>query len=66
MSQGSPIRTVGDLIERLSAFDQNAPIRLQQALASVADFVVGVGIIPEMPGTVGIIYMAPPADDAGS
>ena len=59
MAEVKPIRTVGDLIERLSEFDPNAPIRLQHALSSVADFVVGVGMIPGIPGTVGIMYMPP-------
>lgn len=59
MADVKPIRTVGDLIERLSEFDPYAAIRLQHALSSVADFVVGVGVIPDMPDTVGIMYMPP-------
>ena len=59
MAEVKPIRTVGDLIERLSEFDPNAPIRLPRALSSVADFVVGVGMISGMPDTVGVIYMPP-------
>jgi hypothetical protein len=60
MAEAQPVRTVGDLIERLSNFDPNAPVRLQHALSSGADFVVGVGMIPGMPDTVGIMYMSPP------
>jgi len=60
MPEVVPVRTVGDLIERLQQFDPNAPIRLQQGLSSVADFIVAVGMIPDMPDTVGIVYMPPP------
>jgi hypothetical protein len=43
MTQGVPIQAVGDLIERLSEFDSTAPVRVQQGLSSVADFIIGVG-----------------------
>ena len=61
MAEVKPVRTVGDLIERLSEFDPHAPVRLQHGLSSVADFVVGVGMIPDMPAAAGIVYM-PPAE----
>jgi hypothetical protein len=59
MAQAAPIRTVGELIERLQAVEPDAPIRLQQALS---DFIVGVGIIPNMPGTIGVVYMPSPGE----
>jgi hypothetical protein len=60
MTEVKPVRTVGDLIERLSEFDPHALVRLQHGLSSVADFVIGVGLIPDIPDTVGIVYMPPP------
>ena len=61
MAEAAPIRTVGDLIERLNKFDPDAPVRTQQGLSSEADFIVGVGTIPDMPDTVAIVYMPPRA-----
>ena len=60
MTQGVPIQTVGDLIERLSEFDSTASVRVQQGLSSVADFIIGVGTSPDVPDTVTIVYMPPP------
>lgn len=65
MTGAAPIRTVGDLIDRLSQFDPDAPVRAQGALALVPDFIVGVGPSPDIPDTVAIVYMAPAAEDVG-
>jgi hypothetical protein len=62
---GVGIRTVGDLIERLSSFDAAAPVRVQHGLSSLPDFIIGVGESPDVPGTVAIVYLPPPAPPAG-
>jgi hypothetical protein len=59
MAQGIPVRTVGDLIARLSEFDPATPVRVQHGLATESDFIVGVGLNPDEPGTVAIVYMPP-------
>lgn len=60
-----PIQTVGELIERLSEFDPDAPVRMQHGLDAGPEFIMNVGLIPDMPGTVAIIYMPPRTDDLG-
>ena len=61
MTEDARILTVGDLIQRLSEFDQTAIVRAQGAFSSVPDFIVGVGPSPDEPGTVAIVYVPPPA-----
>jgi hypothetical protein len=61
VTSAKPIATVRDLISRLADFDADAPIRAQHALAGTADFVMGVGEIPDQPGTIAVIYL-PPAE----
>jgi hypothetical protein len=60
-----PIQTVGELIERLGEFDPDAPVRMQHGFAAGPEFIMNVGPIPDMPGTVAIIYMPPRTDDFG-
>jgi hypothetical protein len=43
-----PIQTVGELIERLSEFDPDAPIRIQHGFAAGPEFIMNVG--PMMAG----------------
>lgn len=62
---GVGVRTVGDLIERLSKFDSTAPVRVQHGLRSLPDFIIGVGESPDMPGVVAIVYLPPPSRPAG-
>jgi hypothetical protein len=62
---GVGIRTVGDLIERLSEFDAAAPVRVQHGLSSLPDFIIGVGESPDVPGVVAIVYLPPPSRPAG-
>jgi hypothetical protein len=62
---GVGVRTVGDLIERLSNFDSAAPIRVQHSLSSSPDFIIGVGESPDVPGVVAIVYLPPQAWSAG-
>jgi hypothetical protein len=52
--------TVGDLIDKLREFDSRAPIRVQGALSSEPDFIVGVSMSPNEPGVVAVVYMPPP------
>jgi hypothetical protein len=61
---GVGIRTVGDLIERLSSFDPTSLVRVQHGLSSVPDFIVGVGESPDVPGVVAIMYLPPPSHPA--
>jgi len=61
---GVGVRTVGDLIERLSNFDSTAPVRVQHGLSSLPDFIIGVGESPDVPGVVAIVYL-PPSRSAG-
>jgi hypothetical protein len=61
MTHGGGIQTVGDLIERLGEFDPVTPIRAQHATASTPGFIVSVGMSPDEPGTVAIVYMPSPA-----
>jgi hypothetical protein len=56
---------VGDLIERLSAFDTAAPVRMQHVLSILPDFIMGVGESPDVPGVVAIVYLPPPSRPAG-
>lgn len=58
---GVGIRTVGELIERLSDFDSSAPIRAQHGLSSSPDLIFGVGESPDVPGVVAIVYLPPPS-----
>jgi len=62
---GVGVRTVGDLIERLSNFDSTAPVRVQHGLSSLPDFIIGVGKSPDVPGVVAIVYLPPPSRSAG-
>lgn len=62
---GVGVRTVGDLIERLSNFDSTAPVRVQHGLSSSPDFIIGVGESPDVPGVVAIVYLPPPSQPAG-
>jgi len=62
---GVGVRTVGDLLERLSYFDSTAPIRVQHGLSSSPDFIIGVGESPDVPGVVAILYLPPPSRSAG-
>jgi hypothetical protein len=61
---GAGIPTVSDLIERLRNFDPTAPVRVQHALASVPDFIIGVGESPDAPGVIAVVYLPPPASPA--
>jgi hypothetical protein len=62
---GVGVRTVGDLIERLSSFDSKAHVRVQHGLSSLPDFIIGVGESPDVPGLVAIVYLPPPSRPAG-
>lgn len=62
---GVGVRTVGDLIERLSTFDKTSPVRVQHGLSSLPDFILGVGESPDVPGVVAIVYLPPPSRPAG-
>jgi hypothetical protein len=62
---GVGVRTVGDLIERLSNFDRTAPVRTQHGLSSLPDFIIGVGESPDVPGVVAIVYLPPPFRSGG-
>jgi hypothetical protein len=61
---GVGIRTVGDLIERLSDFDSTAPVRVQHGRSSLPEFITGVGESPDVPGVVAIVYLPPPSRPA--
>jgi hypothetical protein len=60
MTEEKPVVTVGDLIDKLREFDSRAPIRVQGALSSEPDFIVGVSMSPDEPGVVAVVYMPPP------
>ena len=62
---GVGVRTVGDLIERLSDFDSTAPVRVQHSLSSLPEFIIGVGESPDVHGVVAIVYLPPPSRPAG-
>jgi hypothetical protein len=62
---GVGVRTVGDLIERLSSFDLTAPVRVQHGLSSLPDLIIGVGESPDVPGVVAVVYLPPPSRRAG-
>jgi hypothetical protein len=62
---GVGVRTVGDLIERLSSFDSTAPVRVQHGLSALPDFIIGVGNSPDVAGVVAIVYLPPPSRHAG-
>jgi len=60
MTEEKPVVTVGDLNDKLREFDSRAPIRVQGALSSEPDFIVGVSMSPDEPGVVAVVYMPPP------
>ena len=62
---GVGVRTVGDLMERLSDFDSSAPVWVQHGLSSTPDFIIGVGERPDVPGVVANVYLPPPSWSAG-
>ena len=61
---GVGVQTVGELIERLGRFDPAAPVRVQHALSSKPNFIIGVGQTPDVPGTVAIVYLPQPSQAA--
>jgi hypothetical protein len=59
-AEARPIVTVSDLIDRLQAFNPDAPIRAQGALADKTDFIIGVGESPNELGAIAVVYMPRP------
>jgi hypothetical protein len=61
IAMAEPIRTVGDLIERLREFDSAAPVRTQAGVAGETDFIVSVGESTSESGAIAVVYMPKPA-----
>jgi hypothetical protein len=63
-NEARQIATVGDLIDRLQAFDRNLPIRTAHAATGDDthwEWIIAVGEIPPSRTMIGVIYMPPPA-----